>query len=302
MKADIDRHLAGIPVQAPAVAAAAATAFIPPTAAADPGDVVDEDEDTDEERKKRGPFILLVLLLIALIAAALIFGPRLFEAAPEQQSVPTVEGLTRAQAESTITDSGLEVGEVTAAASEDIAVGRVISQTPQPGDLVDKGDSVDFVVSTGRPQIALPDVVGRNKDEAADELRGKGLRVVLNQRDVDDPKDEVVQMQPPAGTSVRAGSKVTIFWSDGPEQVPDVRGKKVVEATRMIEEAGFEVSKVNDATTPADKGTVLQQSPSPGQTLDKGSTVTIVVSTYEEPEPTPTPSPPTTPTTPVPSP
>jgi len=41
----------------------------------------------------------------------------------------------------------------------------------------------------------------------------------------------------------------------------------------------------------AEKGTVLQQSPNAGQTLDKGSTVTIVVSTYEEPEPPPSPSP-----------
>ena len=36
--------------------------------------------------------------------------------------------------------------------------------------------------------------------------------------------------------------------------------------------------------------TVLQQSPSQGQTLDKGSTVTIVVSTYEAPSLPPSPS------------
>ncbi|MET0998409.1 MAG: PASTA domain-containing protein, partial [Marmoricola sp.] len=290
MKADIDRYLEGKPVQAPAVAAAPPPAFFPPD---DPtqvaGAVPTEDED-EPDRKRRGPLILLLLLLVALVAAALIFGPQLFKAAPEQQSVPTLTGLTRDQAEQTVRDSGLQVGEVTEAASREVAQGRVISQDPQSGDLVDPDDTVDFVVSSGLPQVELPDVVGQSKDDAANQLRGEGLRVVLTQRDLDDPKDQVVEMQPPAGTEVADGSKVTLFWSDGPEVVPDVVGKTEGEATRLIEQAGFEVSRVTDATTEAEKGEVLQQSPSAGQSLDKGSTVTIVVSTYEKPPPPPSPS------------
>ncbi len=298
MKADIDRYLAGRPVQAPAVAAAPATAFIPPDTPTQSTRVVHQlEEDEEPERKQRGPFILLVLLLVALVAAALIFGPKLFSSAPDQQSVPTVTGLTRAQAERAITDSGLSVGEVSTAASQDVAKGRVISQQPQAGDLVAPKDQVDFVVSTGKPQVSLPDVVGQDKNAAADQLRGEGLRVVLTQRNVDDPKDQVVEMQPPAGTEVSDGSKVTLFWSDGPEQVPDVVGKTEDAATKAIEKAGFKVSRVTDSSTEAKKGTVLQQSPDPGQTLDSGSTVTIVVSTYEKPTtPSPTPTPTSTPT------
>ena len=70
-------------------------------------------------------------------------------------------------------------------------------------------------------------------------------------------------------------------------------GKTEDEARSLIEDAGFQVSRVTDSTTKAKKGTVLQQSPNAGQTLDKGSTVTIVVSTYEEPKPEPEPTPPT---------
>jgi beta-lactam-binding protein with PASTA domain/tRNA A-37 threonylcarbamoyl transferase component Bud32 len=293
MKADIDRYLEGKPVQAPAVAAVPVAGFPPPD---DPTRVVsaiqEPPADDEPERKNRGPLILLLLLLIALIAAALVFGPKLFKAEPEPTSVPTITGLTRAQAERTIRDSGLEVGEVTTAASKEVAQGRVISQQPQAGDLVDPKNTVDFVVSEGKPQVELPDVVGQGKDEAADQLRAAGLRVVLTQRDADDPKDEVVEMQPPAGTSVADGSKVTLFWSDGPESVPGVVGKTEAEATALIEEAGFKVSRVTDSTTEAKKGTVLQQSPEAGQTLDKGSTVTIVVSTYEAPSPPPTSAPP----------
>ena len=281
MRADIDRYLEGKPVQAPPVAAAAATAFVPSDTPTSMTAVTEEDE--EPEKKRRGPIILLVLLLLALIAAALIFGPRLFESEPEQQSVPTITGLTRDQAERTIQDSGLQVGEVSQAASEDVAEGRVISQEPEAGDQVDPDASVDFVVSTGLPEVPLPDVVGQNKDDAAQQLRNEGLRVVLTQRDSDEPKDQVVEMQPPAGTQVSEGSKVTLFWSDGPEEVPSVIGKTEAAATELIEDAGFKVSRVTDSTTEAKKGNVLQQSPEAGQTLDKGSTVTIVVSTYEPP-------------------
>ena len=161
---------------------------------------------------------------------------------------------------------------------------------------------VDIVVSEGKPQVQLPNVVGQNKDDAAAQLRGMGLRVVLTERNADAPRDEVIEMQPPASTSVADGSKVTLFWSDGPEQVPGVIGKTEAEATRLIEAAGFKVSRVTDSSTEARKGEVLQQSPAAGQTLDKGSTVTIVVSTYEPP-PTPTPTPtPSEPPSPSPSP
>ena len=67
-------------------------------------------------------------------------------------------------------------------------------------------------------------------------------------------------------------------------------GKTEDDARKLIEDAGFKVSRVTDSSTKSKKGTVLQQSPAAGQTLDKGSTVTIVVSTYEEPKPEPPPS------------
>ncbi len=300
MKADIDRYLEGKPVQAPAVVAAPAAGFVPPDTPTSVTTTTQTGDDDEPERKRRGPLILLLLLLVALIVAALVFGPKLFQTEPEQESVPTITGLTRAQAESTIQSGGLQVGEVSQAASEDVAEGRVISQDPEAGEQVDPDSSVDFVVSTGLPEVPLPDVVGQNKDEAAQQLRNEGLRVVLTQRDSDEPRDQVVEMQPPAGTEVSEGSKVTLFWSDGPEEVPNVIGKTEAEATRLIEQAGFKVSRVTDSSTEAKNGNVLQQSPEAGQTLDKGSTVTIVVSTYEPPPPSPTPTPSGSPSVPVP--
>src|SRR5689334_6411659 len=63
MKADIDRYLAGKPVQAPAVVPVAATGFIPPDT---PTQYTQVQEPVDEpEKKRRGPLILLLVLLAA---------------------------------------------------------------------------------------------------------------------------------------------------------------------------------------------------------------------------------------------
>ena len=156
MRADIDRYLEGKPVQAPPVAAVAVSSFAPtdsPTQVV--GAVTDPAADEPEERRRRGPLALLIILLVALIAAALIFGPKLFESSPDQVQVPTVTGMTRADAETALRNAGFEIGNVSEASSEDVANGRVISQDPQAGEDADTGASVDFVVSNGKPQVTL---------------------------------------------------------------------------------------------------------------------------------------------------
>ena len=304
MKEDIDRYLAGRPVQAPAVPADAATTFVPPPATpplheGDFTTVVPPEPSrhvADEPARRRsGPLILLGILLALLVGAAAYFGPKLLGSAPQQVSVPSVVGLTQKQAETAITDAGLVVGTVTQEASQDVAKGRVISQSPSVPGFVDPGGSVDFVVSTGKPDVQIPDVIGENKDAAADQLRNLGLQVKTKAADSDEPKDNVIAVAPDVNATVAAGSTVTLTYSKGPKEVPDVVGKTEADATKQIEDRGFTVHSLPDTSSTEPKGTVTQQSPDPGTTLDQGSTVTILVSTYEPP-PTTSPSPTQTPT------
>src|SRR3546814_20394036 len=72
------------------------------------------------------------------------------------------------------------------------------------------------------------------------------------------------------------------------------------EATAAIKDAGFEVKVVTSTDTTQPKGEVIDQSPGEGDSLNKGGTVTIVVSAYEAPSETPsseTPTPPEPPAT-----
>jgi serine/threonine-protein kinase len=313
MKADIDRHLAGRPVQAPAVAASDATAFIPPgpPVAATPTattPVVGVWDDEPERKRRTGPLVLLSLLIALLIGGAIYAGLQLFNGPDVQQvPVPQVVDRTKAQAERLIHDAGLEVGTVTEENSDDVPAGRVISQEPGATATLPEGSEVDFVVSLGHADVQIPDVIGDNKQAARSQLEDLGLKVRLRGRTDDATKDDVIATSPDVGRNVAYGSTVTLVFSTGPREIPNVIGKKEDAARRILEKAGFQVDAVPDTETTADKGTVTRQSPQAGTPQPSGTTVTIFVSTYEPPTPTPTPTPtpsdtPTpTPTPPTPS-
>ena len=84
MKADIDRYLAGKPVQAPAVVPVGRPrGFIPPRHRR-PSRPACRDADDEPEKKRRGPLDpAAARCSLALIVAALILGPKLFKAAPD---------------------------------------------------------------------------------------------------------------------------------------------------------------------------------------------------------------------------
>jgi serine/threonine-protein kinase len=249
--------------------------------------------------------VLLGLLVIGAIAGAAYLLPSMFEEEVQRDQVPALVGLTEDQARLAIGEAGLSVGEVTRETSEDAPTDEVIRQDPSRDVYVDPGSDVDIVVSLGKPEVQVPYVVGQPRAAARDALRAAGLKVTATEVESDEPKGQVISTEPAAGQSVAEGTTVTLSVSDGPESVPDVRGLRQGEATRTLRQAGFEVEVRTEGTSTEPKGTVVDQFPSAGGEADRGDTVIIFVSAFEEPPPpeetpTETPSVPTeTPTTPT---
>ena len=294
MRSDIERYLAGRPVHA-AAPAPTPTMVVPAVGAATAGATAITDageDDEDDERSRTGLYVALGLLLLLLIAGAAYLLPRMFESAQQQVAVPDLIGHSEQRARAQIGEAGLRVGSVDYQADASIARDRVISQDPNRSQYVQPGSAVSFVVSTGKPLVAVPSVAGQDKDAAAATLRAAKLRPRLTQKESDAPAGQVVETSPAAGKNVPEGSRVTVFYSDGPEQIPDVVGLKQAAAERTLRAAGFVPDVVESSSTTERRGTVIQQSPKAGQTDSAGSTVTIVVSSFKpSPSPTPTPTP-----------
>jgi eukaryotic-like serine/threonine-protein kinase len=130
---------------------------------------------------------------------------------PEQVTVPDVTGLSQASAESRLRDAHLEA-QVDEQESETVPEGDVISQDPAAGTDVTRNSTVTIAVSTGKPQVTVPDVVGMKEAKASSTLSRSGLTPSREEREVTDPTQDgvVIEQRPGSGADVDKGSQVTI--------------------------------------------------------------------------------------------
>jgi eukaryotic-like serine/threonine-protein kinase len=295
MRADIERYLAGHPVRAtapplpPDDRTTVAPAYAPdptPTTSTGRTPVTDPDDD-DRGGNRTGLLVFLGLLLVALIAGAALILPSLFDENPEQVQVPDLIGMTEQQARAAIGDAGLSVGQPEYVADPDVARDKVIQQEPNRDTFVDPGATVTITVSTGKPMTSVPSVLGQNRDAARQTLEAAHLKVVFQEKEDDAPRGEVVETNPAAGEQVPEGTTVMVLFSDGPEKVPDVVGMTQEEAEQALKQAGFKAFVTTSDDTEEPKGTVIEQNPDGGEERPAGDSVTIVVSSFEEPTETP---------------
>ncbi|MGB9373074.1 MAG: Stk1 family PASTA domain-containing Ser/Thr kinase [Jiangellales bacterium] len=122
--------------------------------------------------------------------------------------VPDVVGDTRAAAAEEVEAAGL-VARFGEAFSDDVDKGRVISQDPSEGTLF-RGEAISMIVSLGPETVVVPDVEGRDADEAQAELEAAGL-VVRTIVLLPAGPNNVLRQAPAEGSTVNSGSEVTIY-------------------------------------------------------------------------------------------
>lgn len=198
---------------------------------------------------------------------------------PERVRMPATEGLGEAAAEQALSDARLEVGEVTRQWSESVVEGEVIGSSVGAGDAVRPGTAVDLVVSRGREPIEVTNWYNRKGSDAVASLASDGLRVVTQEKYSSDVAAGKVMGQTPNRGTLHRGDTVRLSISRGAEQVavPDVTKKKVADATRTLEKAGFTVATKKAEKNNLGLGYVATQSVDPGKKAAKGSTITLSV-------------------------
>ena len=203
---------------------------------------------------------------------------------PANVEVPRLIGLTRAQAEVELADSGLVPGVITFEESTVVPADEVIAQDPQPGDLVSEGAEVDMVISAGVDALVVPELAGKSENDAIFQLTSAGFKssqIVIERRpSADVTEGFVIETEPGPGEVVPADGTILVAVSEGavPSVVPSVIGMTQEEATTRLEQFGFVVrlgDPVEVLLTDPNAGKVAEQDPPAGSTRDFGSQVTI---------------------------
>lgn len=129
--------------------------------------------------------------------------------------VPSLYGERREDAERTIREAGLEVGEVMELASAETERGRVMAQDPIPGQHLRRGAAVSIAVSAGRPELAVPPVAGMRQATARELLEGLGFEVAVQLAEGGAAEGVVLGTRPEPGMARTLPAVVTLLVSSG---------------------------------------------------------------------------------------
>lgn len=268
---------AGVPVAAPGVASA------------------DIDE-RDGARKSR-PWMKWIAIILAIALAGLLIGfafdywntsqQRQAEQEQDQQSqanmvtVPDVEDRPRSEVIAELEDLDLLVT-VNEEANPDIARDNAIRINPAPGSQLQRNSTVILTVSSGREITEVPDVVGLSLEDASRALSDAGLSMsdsVEEEESSADNTGRVTQQNPPAGSQLSRGSRVTVTVGTGPRMIrvpSNLVGQDIEDVRSTLDAMGFDVQVENVDSTETD-GQVLSVSDE-GNEIPADSTVTVRVS------------------------
>src|SRR5512146_910518 len=220
----------------------------------------------------------LVLIIVAM--ASMLITMRL-AIHRREVVVPKFIGMLPLPADQLAQQNGLILIRESRFYSDDIPIGHIVSQEPLPGQKVRKGWRVRIAESMGPQRNVVPSVIGDSQRAAELNIKQRGLELgtVSSMSVPDVPPDQVVA-QSPLPESHAASPKVNVLVSAAAEQqayvMPDLSGMRLSDAAAAVNNAGLKVGNPNPATPDA---IVVKQSPSAGQRITSGATVTLETGT-----------------------
>lgn len=145
------------------------------------------------------------------------------------------------------------------------------------------------VTGNGDDDVTVPNVVGMEVGDAVQQLGDLGLEVGSLQVQRDDVEPgTVIAQEPAAGSTVEAGSHVQLEVAEGDggetagqEVVPDVVGLPVNDAVAALDALGLVAETTLQPRDDVSPGTVVDQEPDGGTSVDPGTSVDLVVSQEE---------------------
>jgi hypothetical protein len=164
-------------------------------------------------RQTIAAFGLVLTVLLAMTGAAFVL------AAPERVRMPDVRGLSRSAIQ--LATKRLGVAPLFSSRYDSAAPGVAIGQTPQPAAWVNKGSTVQIVLSEGPPPVKVPRLIDETSTSARAILESLGLSLRISWVPAPGVQPGVVTGQTPApGDDVAAHGSVALSVAETPSWRP----------------------------------------------------------------------------------
>ncbi len=231
--------------------------------------------------------IRAVIILLAFIAFLLLFDKIImpwYVKRGEVTVLPKVVGKPVEDAIRLLSEAGYEPIKYETQFDEKEKEGVIIRQTPEGGDETKPGRKVYLIISGGKEMVIVPNLMGQALRDA---------RILLVRSNLDLGKTDmaftdsissgvVFKQSPEPGAKISTDQKVNIVVSQGSRAgrvtVPDLMGVSFNEAILRLGNAKLGVGNRNYVPSTTDKpGTVVDQSPKPGELSVQGTTVDLFI-------------------------
>ena len=148
------------------------------------------------------------------------------------------------------------------------------------------GAVLALVLLTGdADRVRVPDVVGRELSSAQERLEREGFEVEVDRTSSEEDAGEVIGQRPRGGRFAEEGATVRLRVSNGPRYVPvpDVVGDTRATARAALRERGLDIEERREESRDVPEGRVIETTPTAGQQVPRGSSVTLVLSSGPPP-------------------
>lgn len=206
----------------------------------------------------------------------------------EKAVIPLVVGLNREEALSRLEEAGFTA--VREEESQDKGVyDSVLAISEEVGANVELSKEIVLTICKNESdkngdstvQVKVPDVVGRQRNQAESVLKSRDFLVNWVEEASDEPEGTVIRQEPAADEEANKGSFVTVYVSIGAEKMymPNLELESREDAERMIESLGLTVGRISqDNSNSVAAGKVISQSIARGTEVKKGDSVDLVIS------------------------
>lgn len=249
-------------------------------------------------RRRKWPWVVGIALVVALlVAAGAVYAVHTKFFTPSHP-VPSLVGKTVPAAVQAVAPDHFTVRQTAERHSISLGTGLILTQSPAPRAggakpvvTAKQGTTIDVVVSSGPPPVAIPDLANFSDcNDAVQTLKAVHLMGVCPAGDAQYsstvPSGGIISWSP--GASALYGSTITIVTSKGhaPVAIPAVTGSTSTYATAAaaLKAVGLVPAQNNEYSSTVPSGQVIGTSPAPSAGLVPfGSNVTVEVSLGPKP-------------------
>jgi eukaryotic-like serine/threonine-protein kinase len=225
----------------------------------------------------------VVLMAVFVASAYLAFN---FFVRRGAMTVPELAGLTSEEASRLLADQGLRYRAAEPAGKWNATVdeGRVVESRPRAGGFVKRGSAVEVVLSLGARRANVPNLAGKAMSAARVTVQAEGLELgdTLSVASATGEPGMIVGQDPPAGSSVPAGTRIDLLValdaSSDTFVMPDLVYRRYEPVRGFFERGGFRMGAVKfEPYEGITEGTILRQNPLPGHPLRRRDVISLVV-------------------------